>query len=320
MTRLHLLLLFIVLTLAGSCKRDLLEFDKVMQLTGNTTSRLNNIRFLDDATCIISGGSTFYQSTMLRSADGGYTWRTDTNTAGPKEMYGMSVAPGGTVYLCGIDGIVLSSQDKGNTWDFHRIDNWLVNRAGTFPVPDTGIFVSTVLQRQCTITRVTADYSIIDEQTFLFGLNNLYMTTTTTGYALGYGVIMKTTNRGNTWDYLNIKGDNFTAMAFLGEEIWACGAAGGIYHTTDAGTHWERLRNGNDISLPRYMLRCILFTDNQHGWAAGDKGKVIYTNNGGHDWYEYKNFTTSSIRGIASCPNGDLLLCGDNGGIYRIKP
>ncbi len=315
----YIFLLLILFTLLSSCKRDLLELQQAWQLTSYTTNRLNNIRFLDDSVCIIGGGSTFYQSTMLRSTDGGYTWAADSSTVAPKEMYGMGVAADGTVSLSGIDGDVLQSSDKGKTWQFRRINNWLVYKGGAFFTPDTGIFVSTVLQRGCTITRIDSAFNILDEQSFLFGLNNLYMVNATTGYAIGYGVIMKTTDRGNTWDYLDVKGDNFTAMDIHGKEIWTCGSAGGIYHTVDAGAHWERQRNGNDISLPRYMLRCVLFTDNMHGWAAGDNGKVIYTNDGGYNWFEYKNFTNDALRGIAQCPNGDLLLCGDEGGIYRIR-
>jgi photosystem II stability/assembly factor-like uncharacterized protein len=319
MSRSYVYWFFIVLVGLSSCKRDLLELKQAWKLNSNTTTRLNNIRFLDDSICVIGGGSTFYQSTMLRSADGGYTWAADSSHDIPKEMYGMGVAADGSICLSGIDGGVLQSVDKGKTWQSHRILNWLVLRGGNFFTPDTGIFVSTILQRGSSITRVSADFKILDERAFLFGLNNLYMVNSTTGYAIGYGVVMKTTDRGNTWDYLDVKGDNFTAMDIHGSEVWTCGSAGGIYHTTDAGQHWERLRNGNDISLPRYMLRCLLFTDKLHGWAAGDNGKLIYTNNGGRDWYEYKNFTTDAIRGIALCPNGDILLCGDEGGIYRIK-
>ncbi len=320
MNRMHLLLLFIGASFVCSCKKDQLQFQQVYQLNSNTTSALNNIRFLDDNICIIGGGQTFDQSTIVRSVDGGNTWSASTSADAPKEMYGMSVSADGTVYLSGIDGLVLHSKDKGATWQTGHIENWLVNRGGTFVTPDTGIFVSSVLQRQCTITRIDSSFKTIDEQTFLFGLNNIYMTDANTGYVIGYGVVMKTANRGNTWQYLDVDGDNFTATEIHGNEMWMCGSAGSIFHTIDAGAHWERFRNGNDITNVRYMLRCILFTDRLHGWAAGDDGKVIYTRDGGRNWMEYKNFTTKALRGIALCPNGNLLVAGDNGTLYRIVP
>lgn len=318
MIRGTLLVLFVVVCVLQSCKRDELEFGQVWQHTSHTTARLNNIRFLDDSICVIGGGSTFYGSVMLRSADGGYNWSADSSAEAPKELYGMGVAADGTVYLSGIDGCVLHSRDKGKTWKFNRIGNWLESKGGCFFSADTGIFVSSVLQRQSTITRVDSNFRILDEQTFLFGLNNVYMINTHTGYAIGYGVIMKTTDRGNTWAYLDVDGDNFTAMAQYGGTIWVCGSSGSIFRSADGGANWARLRNGNNISLPRYILRCILFTDAQHGWAAGDDGTVIYTKDGGENWVPYKPFTSKTIRSIAQSPNGNLVLAGDAGTIYRI--
>lgn len=307
------------LLLCAACKRDLLSLDKAWRLDSKTNYRLNNIAFLNDSICIAAGGSTFYSSVMLRSADGGYTWAADSSTEAPKEMYGMTVSPAGIVYLSGIDGGVLASIDKGKTWRFHRIDNWLVYKGGSFLTPDTGIFVSSVLQRECTITRVNADFKIVDTQTFQFGLNKIHVQDKNTAIVLGYGVMMKTTDRGNTWQYLPVDGDNFTGISQYGTHLWVCGAAGSIYHSADNGTNWERLRNGNDITRRRYMLRSIVFTNAQNGWAVGDDGLLIFSKDGGKNWMEFKPFTTNHLRSIALCPDGDMIVAGDGGSIYRVR-
>lgn len=72
------------------------------------------------------------------------------------------------------------------------------------------------------------------------------------------------------------------------------------------------------LALPRYNLLGIAFKDGQNGWAVCDDGKLIRTDDAGNHWEEYDRFTTSALRSIAICPNGDLLVAGDNGGIYRI--
>jgi photosystem II stability/assembly factor-like uncharacterized protein len=233
-------------------------------------------------------------------------------------MFGMGVSPNGNIYLSGVDGDILQSKDSGNSWHFNRITNWLVYVGGYFPSADTGIFVSTVLQRQCTVTRVDSNFKIIDEQTHLFGLNDLYPAGKDTSYIIGYGAVMKTTDRGNTWNFQDVTGDNFMAMDIHGEEIWMCGYNGSIYHTTNGGGNWSRTRNGNDISLPRYNLLGIVFKDSNRGWAVCDDGRVIYTDDAGKHWVEYDRFTTNALRSIALCPNGDLLMAGDDGGIFRI--
>ena len=310
--------IFILFTF--SCKKDLLSLHKVQQLNSNTTARLNHIRFIGNNICIAAGGVTFAQSDIVRSVDGGYTWIAMTDPDAPKELFGMGVSALGTIYLSGVDGDVLHSKDSGRTWQFNRIGNWDQYTGGVFTSADTGIFVSSVLQRQCTITRIDSSFDIIDQQTFNFGLNNIYMTSATTGYIIGYGTVMKTTNAGATWSFLNVENDNFTAMDIHGDEIWMCGYMGSIYHTTDGGNNWQRMRNGNDVTLPRYYLMDIKFTDEQNGWAVCDNGKMIYSDDGGQTFVPDQKVTSLSLRSIAACPNGDLLVTGDNGTIYRITP
>jgi photosystem II stability/assembly factor-like uncharacterized protein len=305
--------------LSGGCKKDLLHLHKVQRLNSTTNIRLNQIFPFGNNTYVICGGRQFWESEMLRSTDG-YNWTSDSSTDAPKEMYGGSVSPNGQLFICGIDGDVLHSVDTGKTWHFNRIGNWEVYFGGGFPTPDTGFFVSSILQRGGSIVRVDGNFNIIDEQQFQFGMNNVYMVNRDTGYVIGYGAVMKTTNGGNTWNFLSAANDNFTAMDIHGSEIWLCGAAGSVFHTTDGGNNWARLRNGNDFTLPSYNLRCILFKDELNGWAAGDNGKLIRTDDGGHHWSEYDQFTTSAIRSIVFCDNGDLLLAGDDGILFRVTP
>lgn len=301
------------------CKKDQLPTSNVVQLSSHTTDRLDNIRFMGDKECFIGGGVIFDRATVLHSSDGGYTWAAASYPSAGKAMFGFGVSPIGGMYMCGVDGTILHSLDTGRSWSVGRILNWEHYVGAAFPTADTGVFVSTVLQRQGSIVQVDTAFNIIKEDTFYFGINNIYMVNAAVGYVVGYGAVLKTTDHRRTWVYQDVHGDNFTAMDIHGDEIWLCGSNGSIYHTTNGGDNWERLRNGNSLAIPRYMLRAILFTDSQHGWAAGDDGLMIYTPDGGHNWMEYKPFAKNSLRSIAACPNGDILVAGDNGSIYRIK-
>ncbi len=313
--------LFVIISICvalGSCKKDLLHWQKVTQLNSNTHSQLNHVKFLNNRICIACGGVTWSQSNVVISVDGGYTWASDTFSSPQIEMFGMGISANGSICLSGHNGEILYSKDSGSTWQHKQISNWLEYVGGSFVTPDIGIFASTVLQRQSAITRVNSNFDILDEQTFQFGLNNIYMVSSSAGYVVGYGTVMITKDRGNTWNFQNVQGDNFEAMSILGNEIWMCGYMGSIFHTTDGGSNWQRQRNGNDVTLARYYLLDILFKDAQHGWAVCDNGKVIYTDDGGNHWEEYTQFTTNSLRSIALCPNGDLLVVGDNGSIFRL--
>lgn len=301
-----------------SCKKDLLHWQKVQQLTSNTTSRLNNIKFISNDICLIAGGELFLNSTVLRSTDGGYSWAANSYPDAAKGMYGFSFSAEGVIYLCGIDGDVLHSSDSGQTFQFNRIGDWEYYVGASFPTPDTGIFVSTHLNSSGSITRVDRNYTIIDKLELAFGTANIYMTGRDTGYVIGYGAVLKTTDRGNNWRYQDPADDKFTCLDIKGNDMWLCGYAGSVYHTDDGGAHWDKRRNGNDITLPRYRMLSIVFKDKNKGWASCDDGTVVYTEDGGHHWSEYDRFTTMALRSIAICPNNDLLVAGDGGVVYRL--
>ena len=316
------LFLFVgIITTAISCKKDVLHPHSVQKLNSNTSNSLYNVKFVNDSVCIIGGGDTWNQTTVLRSTDGGYSWQSIPFPNVGKAMFGLSLSPERVgVYLCGVDGDVLSSKDNGLNWEFARIGDWMHYVGGTFINKDTGVFVNTVLQKQGTVTQVDSTFNIIDQQTFQFGLNNIYMISASTGYILGYGAVQMTTDYRRSWTVLNVADDNFIALDVHGEEMWMCGYNGSVYHTLDAGIHWDKQRNGNDISIPHYGFLDIRFKDRLNGWVCCDNGKLLYTNDGGNHWMEYVQFTTSALRSIALCPNGDLLLVGDNGSIYRVTP
>src|SRR5690606_17161630 len=141
-----------------------------------------------------------------------------------------------------------------------------------------------------------------------------------TGYISCYGAVKKSTDGGKTWGFLDVKNDNFTGLSIVNKtDIWVCGIAGSIYHSADGGATWHKQRNGNAIAKKNYALKDILFTDTRNGWAVGEKGMVIYTTDGGSTWKEYENFTDDALHDIARTPNGQLMVAGDNGALYRLQ-
>ncbi len=317
MNRLRPLFCLLLVVLTVSCKKDVLHTDKVYRLVSNTTDRMNRMIFINDKTCLVAGGEKYDRATILRSDNGGYTWTAGSYPLAGKAFYGLGIAPSGHIYMSGVDGVVLHSGDSGQSWQLGRIPDWEQYVGISFPTSDTGVFVSTTLQRMGAIVQVDTNFNIISKDTFLHGINDVYMVSPSTGYVIGYGAVLKTTDFRRTWVYQDVKGDNFTAMDVHGDEIWMCGANGSVFHTDNGGAAWQRLRNGNSLALKHFSLRDILFIDNTHGWAVGDDGLVIYSQDGGSNWMEFDRFTTSTLRAIVKCPNGDMLIAGDGGELYR---
>jgi len=314
---------FVLISIAlSSCKKDLLHWQNIQMLNSNTTSRLNKIKFVDNNTCIIGGGEKFLQAEVIISTDGGYTWTSNSFLTIGKGMYGLGVSPGGRVYLSGFDAKVIYSPDKGLHWQTGYVSEYAYYVGVSFPSENVGYMVSTIGQDSGTIVRVDSNLITSYVKKYKAGLNDISMADPQTGYVIGYGIVLKTSDSGNSWSYADITGnDNYTGIDVHNEnDVWLCGYSGGIFHTVD-GISWNWVRNGNDFILPKYHLLAIAFkNDNVHGWAVGEKGMLIATDDGGHHWEQYEQFTDNPLRSIVICPNGDLLVAGDNGTLYRITP
>ncbi len=303
----------------AGCKKEPLSFDKIVHLESHTSSRLNNIRFVNGIG-IIGGGEKYLSAEILISKDGGNTWTHSSYPEAGKGMYGLGTSPNGTVYLSGFDGKVLSSADFDN-WTVNQVPDWRYYVALTFPTDETGILIATSAQQGGTVVRLRKDFTIIDTTTYQFGLNDVAFTNAATGYVAGYGAVLKTTDTGKTWTYTEVKNDNFKAIHCTdANDIWICGAEGSIFHSTNAGSSWARVRNGNLLTAEKWRLNDIVFRDAQTGWAVGEKGLVIYTDNGGKDWKKYRTVTDDAFLSIAIAPDGNLVVTGENGSLYKLYP
>ncbi len=318
MRQLHLYILIFFIGFTSSCKKDLLHFSNVQKIeSGSDTDRLNKVVFVDANNGFIAGGKWYTEAVILTTHDGGNTWQRKSFTNVGQLLNSVSVAPSGTVYGTGFEGKLMYSNDTGKTWVYKQLEHyWFRDVAETTPgkvIAVGGISFGSGM-RQILDTNTT----LYKRDSLTYQLNAIHMVTPNTGYICGFGIVLKTTDGGNTWAIQNVKDDNFMAMDIHGDEMWMCGNNGSIYHTTDAGIDWTRQRNGNDITLKSYHVLSILFKDQLNGWAVGENGVVLHSEDGGNHWMEYDQFTTNTLTSLSLCSDGRLLVVGDNGSIYKL--
>ncbi len=316
----YFLLITIIFSL--SCKKDLLYFQNVQQLDSHTSvDRLNRIFFVNDTLGFIAGGQRFYNAVILTTRDGGYTWKKDTFPQAGKEMFGLVQSASSTIYSCGYDGKLLYTNDMGNSWNFSQMQ-YLPENDIAFTDSTHAIVVGGQSFYSGYMSYINNYGGFIKWDSLNYQINRIKMVNGNTGYQCGYGVISKTTDKGQTWNILQVQGDDFTGMDIHnnGNELWVCGYNGSVFHSSDGGNSWERLRNGNDLTIAHYNLLDIFFQDSQNGWAVGENGLVLYSKDAGHHWMQYNHFTDNGLRSLSLRPNGDLIVCGDNGALYRISP
>jgi hypothetical protein len=311
--------IFLLTILFVSCKKDKQHFDKIITLHSNNTDRLNNI-LVRGNTIYIVGGDRFTKATIVISRDAGNTWQTMDFPVAGKELFGIAASPNGTVYTCGFDAKLLWSNDNGHNWNFAQMSNWQPYKDLEFLDNNKAIGIMGVSYKSGGRCFIDSLGGISQWDSTATEYNDIAIASdASTGYISGYGIVMKTSNGGHTWNYQNIKNDNFTAISIVNkDDVWTCGIGGSIFHTTDGGNTWNRKRNGNDLLKTKHVLHDLLFIDSNTGWCVGEGGLVLHTKDGGSHWIEYEKFTNNILRSIALLPDGNLLVCGDNGCLYKL--
>jgi len=315
----RLLIVCFLLTLGStSCKKDVLHWQKAQQLSSHTTHRLNRIFFVNDTLGYIVGGDRFYAADILTTHDGGYNWQQQSFPEAGKELFGITQTSDGTLYTVGFDGKLLSSSDQGKTWLFRQLD-YAPYKAIVANRSDHLLLAGGISFESGFTEQMDQGGNHLTSNVYNYELNDMVLLADGTGYISGYGAMMKTKDDGAHWQLQDLTKDNFTAVDVQqANNVWTCGYGGSIYHSGNGGDSWELKRNGNDLTKPRYHLQDILFTDAINGYAVGENGLVIYTDDAGDHWSELDRFTSETLYNIVRCPNGDLLVCGNGGSLYRL--
>jgi photosystem II stability/assembly factor-like uncharacterized protein len=133
--------------------------------------------------------------------------------------------------------------------------------------------------------------------------NSVFFANNDTGYAIGTkfaytsydGIILKTTDGGDSWTVLTDTFTNAVNSIFFTDAItgYAVGSLGVIRKTTNGGTNWD----SNSFGVYDYFYS-VFFTSRNTGFVAGDNGKILRTTNAGTSWDEVNSDTTTVINSI----------------------
>jgi len=76
----------------------------------------------------------------------------------------------------------------------------------------------------------------------------------------------------------------FHAVAVIGNDVWAGGNGGTLFHSSDGGEHWSKVLLATNSNVENGAIVSIRFDDSQHGVVASDSGTRWATTNGGITW------------------------------------
>lgn len=94
------------------------------------------------------------------------------------------------------------------------------------------------------------------------------------------GNLQRSVDFGKTWQSVPVAGSPFRAITAVGNDIWAGGNAGALYHSADAGQSWEKIAPVSTDDITH-----IEFSDSQNGILNTANGQVWRTSDGGRSWH-----------------------------------
>jgi hypothetical protein len=93
------------------------------------------------------------------------------------------------------------------------------------------------------------------------------------------GIVQRSRDGGATWETVPLNDQiSFRAVVSTGSDVWAGGSAGALFHSTDAGIHWERVpidATGSILEIrTRNGAEVAVTTDAHERWLSEDNGRT----------------------------------------------
>lgn len=272
---------------------------------------------LGEDSLIIAGANGFLNKSFSSTGNQSFSDRNTDNN-----LFDLWTNSTGTkIISVGSSGVVLTSQDKGNTWAYNKIsekslysisminDNtgWIAGSEGyLYRTTDGGATWDKTVSRRA----IHLKYKDFHE---------VYFVDNEVGWAFGqYAAVIKTTDGGETWKKQNvnlIRDIPIHNSHMLGRDVgYFVGGRGMIQKTTDGGNTWIKLYNENHAS----DLRGIFMLDENTGWVCGDDGILLKTTNGGKIWDRVSIlYPSTDLYGIEFLNNDVGMIVGESGKTFR---
>lgn len=257
---------------------------------------------------------------ILKTDDGGVNWTPCFEPTFNDNLYSVFSFDGSNCIATGYNyqqSIIAKTANGGETWESIYHTGFNIKDV-TFTDNLTGWAVGYDSVSQGLILK-TVDGGINWEQKLMDSrpLNTIFFINEEKGWAArANGLIWKTTDSGDTWDY-QYSGINATlnSVFFVDENVgWVVGSGAAIGSTVDGGETWT------DRSLDFYHdLFDAWFINADEGWIVGDFG-MLHTADGGTTWdIKHKDMElyaicfTDSINGWVVGRYGMILKTNDAG-------
>lgn len=290
----------------------------IQEVNSGNAYQLHDVFFLNDSVGYVCGGMRYDIGVLLTTKNGGQSWAAFDSII-PKCAYSSYFFSEAEGYVAGFDSWLAYTNDScksfgsgtGNYTPINEIS--FIDRNHGLMVDGAGYAVGHILYT----ADGGANWNSTDYQN---NLRAVQYVDGNTAYASGYGVIYKSTNGGQSFFPLDVRGDFFVAMDFPSSNTgYFAGYQGMILKTSDGGNSFSKIHYGNTFFEKREHFEGIDFWNNNIGYVVGDGGEMLHTTNGGESWLKVRSFTDVNLRDIHLFSATSGIVVGDNGKIFLFK-
>ncbi|MEE9439321.1 MAG: YCF48-related protein [Saprospiraceae bacterium] len=256
-----------------------------------------------------TGGDVWSLSQLSKSSDG-INWKVDSLSN--KSIFDLLITEN-NIYGVGVDGYIFS----GNPIEFHRTKYWGILHA--IEQSSNGfVAVGGKNWNKGYIYTLNRELTIDTTFTYDHELSSVAMAPDGTLTAVGYGIILTSTDDGYSWSREEVDGDFYNSIAYNSEGVgYIIGNSGNILISYNNGKTWDTKKSGYSLWNKKTM-RKIVFDDSLQGVIVGKKGLILKTLDGGKTW---ENISISTINNFydATIFKNQIIIASNAGIVYKIN-
>jgi photosystem II stability/assembly factor-like uncharacterized protein len=282
----------------SSCYKEKSTAVQFIEIQLPTDFDLNNVYQDSDSSIWVAAGNRFGRGAVYHSPNYGINWYLMLDA--DFEVRSLRFK-GNRIYAVTIGNLLYWSDNNGQSWSNVFMLGWEY-----FSAVDVFSDFNTLLIGGENFGRgiihhlnTGSNPNFINADTIQHELTDIHILNDSVIIAVGYGVILKSNNRGLNWIPDKARGDFFKALSFPDSlNGYVVGNFGSIYKTIDAGINWKKLKSSNTFFNSKNRFNSVFFIDNQNGVLCGKNGNIWITENAAESWIPINNLKDNDFNGV----------------------
>ena len=266
---------------------------------------LNSISIAPNGHPVAVGGPSLLIASTSNAAQ---TWHVQTFSRFADALRDVAFSQDSTGFAVGNNGIILRSQDAGQTWhvynetyntpDAPALQSKIEGEAYAVSFADNNTAISGGNAHMVRTTDAGQHWRSVPPDFNSQAIQDIAFSDANNGWAIGTGgMVFRTQDQGASWHAVTIASPDTMLMGLDFIDNYGCMAGSWqVWCTTDGGESWVKSHidlpagakenNGHDITR-------LKLANTQQGWFTTNKGHIYQTRDGGKTWQLWFNINNS---------------------------